>query len=74
MIADRSVLETRAAELEKQYPGDEIPMPSVWGGYVLAPEEIEFWQGRPSRLHDRLRYRREDGPGGPRWKLERLSP
>jgi len=65
------VLERRLAELERQHPGDEIPMPAEWGGYVLAPEEIEFWQGRPNRLHDRLRYRRQPHE---EWLIERLSP
>src|SRR6266542_468049 len=71
VIASRVLLETRLRELEARYPGDEIPLPPSWGGYVLAPAEIEFWQGRPSRLHDRLRYQRQ--PGGA-WKIERLSP
>ena len=57
--------------METKYPGEDIPLPPNWGGYALAPLEIEFWQGRPNRLHDRLRYRRE--PGGP-WTIERLSP
>lgn len=70
MVAGREVLEQRLAELEKQYPGDDVPMPGEWGGYVLAPQEIEFWQGRPNRLHDRLRYRRADDA----WVIERLSP
>ncbi len=57
-------------EAAAKYPA-EVPMPGHWGGYVLAPVEIEFWQGRPSRLHDRLRYTRQ--PDGS-WKIERLSP
>jgi pyridoxamine 5'-phosphate oxidase len=57
-------------EVTARFP-DEIPMPDYWGGFVLAPLEIEFWQGRPSRLHDRLCYMRQsDGS----WKIERLSP
>ncbi len=71
VIASRVQLEARLRELEAQYPEDDIPLPPYWGGYVLAPAEIEFWQGRPSRLHDRLRYQRQ--PGGS-WKIERLSP
>ena len=71
VIRDRAVLEQRMRELEAQFPGDEIPMPDYWGGYCLAPAEIEFWQGRPNRLHDRFRYARtENGP----WTVNRLAP
>ena len=70
VIADRTVLETRWRELEKKFPAD-IPLPPNWGGYVLRPERIEFWQGRPSRLHDRFSYSRQ--PDGS-WQAERLSP
>jgi pyridoxamine 5'-phosphate oxidase len=74
VLADRSVLETRVAEIEARFPGDEVPRPPRWGGFRIAPTEIEFWQGRPSRLHDRFRYRRSaDGGGGP-WIIERLAP
>ncbi len=62
-------LETVKAEYEDE---DEIPRPSHWGGYVVRPTEVEFWQGRPNRLHDRLRYRRSDPAGD--WTLERLAP
>lgn len=70
VVRDRPFLEQRMAEVTAQYP-KEIPTPDYWGGYVLEPLEIEFWQGRPSRLHDRLCYRKQaDGS----WKIERLSP
>jgi pyridoxamine 5'-phosphate oxidase len=71
-IPGRGWLEEQFAALEQQYPeGTEIPLPGNWGGYRLIPEAIEFWQGRPSRLHDRLAYTRQnDGP----WRLDRLSP
>jgi pyridoxamine 5'-phosphate oxidase len=70
-IANREVLETRANELQAKYPGEEVPLPPYWGGYCLAPTRIEFWQGRPNRLHDRFQYLRQ--PDG-QWKIERLSP
>jgi pyridoxamine 5'-phosphate oxidase len=69
-IADRSVLEKKLANLEEKHPGDDVPLPPYWGGFCLAPARIEFWQGRPNRLHDRFQYLK--GPGG--WMLERLSP
>ena len=70
-IANRAMLEERMKQLEAQHPGEDVPLPDYWGGYVLTPVEVEFWQGRPSRLHDRLRYARQ--PDGS-WKIERLSP
>jgi len=70
-IASRAVLEERMKQVEAQHPGEDVPLPPYWGGYVLAPVEVEFWQGRASRLHDRLRYARQ--PDGS-WRIERLSP
>ena len=78
IIADREVLEQRYQEVDARYPGDAIPVPDFWGGWLIVPQTVEFWQGRPSRLHDRLRFRRiepeaaMDDPAG--WILERLSP
>lgn len=71
VIENRDGLENRWQELRGKYPGEDIPTPPNWGGYVLAPTRIEFWQGRPSRLHDRFRYARQ--PDGS-WLIERLSP
>jgi pyridoxamine 5'-phosphate oxidase len=68
-IASRAELEEACAALAAEYPG-EVPRPQRWGGYRLSPDAIEFWQGRPDRLHDRLRCRRE----GDRWTVERLAP
>ena len=71
VLASREPLEARVRELEARYADGDVPRPAHWGGYRLDPEAIEFWQGRSSRLHDRLRYRRSsDGL----WVRERLSP
>jgi len=69
-VPDRATLEARWREMETKFP-KEIPRPPHWGGFILRPERIEFWQGRPSRLHDRFCYSRQ--PDGA-WQLERLSP
>ncbi|MCU0794042.1 MAG: pyridoxamine 5'-phosphate oxidase [Opitutaceae bacterium] len=72
VITGRAVLEDAMKALEAKYAGAEIPLPPAWGGYRVAPETVEFWQGRRSRLHDRLRYRRDTKDGG--WTVERLAP
>ncbi len=72
VIQSRAELEERVREVEARWPDDDdIPMPPHWGGFRLIPETIEFWQGRPDRLHDRLIYKRVAGMG---WLIERLSP
>ena len=71
VIENRQVLEERLAALEAEYADSEPPRPPFWGGYRLVPTEMEFWQGGPNRLHDRLRYVRQVEEG---WKIERLSP
>ncbi|HKT93392.1 MAG TPA: pyridoxamine 5'-phosphate oxidase [Paraburkholderia sp.] len=71
VIANREMLEAREREIVAQY-GEAPPRPPHWGGYRLVPEAIEFWQGRPSRLHDRIRYARESASAA--WKIERLAP
>lgn len=73
VIASREVLEQRRAGLEKRFAGGDVPVPDFWGGLRLEPETVEFWQGRPSRLHDRLRYRRVGEDEGA-WVVERLAP
>ncbi|MDP1569208.1 MAG: pyridoxamine 5'-phosphate oxidase [Vicinamibacterales bacterium] len=70
VLEGREILEARVRALTTQYADGDVPLPAFWGGYRVRPEELEFWQGRPSRLHDRLRYRRVDSD----WRLERLSP
>jgi pyridoxamine 5'-phosphate oxidase len=70
-LSARAELEDRYAELERRWPeGTQVPMPEFWGGYRLTPERMEFWQGRPSRLHDRFRYTRQ----GSGWHVRRLAP
>jgi pyridoxamine 5'-phosphate oxidase len=69
-IRDREALEGRLRELEAEYEGREIPRPPFWGGYRVEPEEVEFWQGRENRLHDRLLYRRSHEG----WDVVRLQP
>lgn len=71
VVPDRAALEQKWQEFEKRYPGEEVPRPAHWGGYVLRPRRIEFWQGRPNRLHDRFRYTRQAENN---WVIERLCP
>ena len=70
VIADRDELDRRVAEVEARFPGDDVPRPDFWGGWLIRPFEWEFWQGRPSRLHDRLRFSGRPGD----WTIERLAP
>jgi pyridoxamine 5'-phosphate oxidase len=72
VVPSRTSLEEARARLDERYPeGADVPRPEHWGGLRLAPDTVEFWQGRPDRLHDRLRFRRTDGA---HWTVERLAP
>ena len=71
VIPNREFLEDKLAELEKEYEGKEIPRPKNWGGFLAKPYEIEFWQGRPNRLHDRIFYELQEDY---EWKISRLAP
>jgi pyridoxamine 5'-phosphate oxidase len=70
-VPDRATLEERWRETAARFPGDDVPLPPNWGGFLLAPSRIEFWQGRANRLHDRFSYTRE---AGGEWRIERLAP
>lgn len=70
VIPSRSFLEENLKELEKEFEGKQIPRPKHWGGFLITPVEVEFWQGRPNRLHDRIRYVAQNDYS---WKIERLS-
>jgi pyridoxamine 5'-phosphate oxidase len=71
VIESRSVLENRLQKLEAEYEGKEILRPQFWGGFIVKPVSVEFWQGRPNRLHDRIRYQLQEDFN---WKIERLAP
>lgn len=71
VIPSREVLEEKLLALEKKYKNKEIPRPDYWGGYLVRPVSMEFWQGRPNRLHDRIRYTLMEDY---QWKIERLAP
>lgn len=73
-IASRDILEARVTELEKRYATGDVPRPETWGGFRVTPSSFEFWQGRSSRLHDRLRFTRATGSAGGSWSIERLQP
>ncbi len=70
VVASRAVLEAAIREVEARFAGQDVPAPPNWGGYLIRPESVEFWQGREDRLHDRIRYRRD----GTVWVIERLAP
>ena len=76
ILASRKIIEAAMAELESRYgENDDIARPEHWGGYLVRPDVIEFWQGRRSRLHDRIRYTRQALPADPNgWRIERLAP
>jgi len=71
VVSSRSLLETKFQEIRTRFKNKEIPLPSFWGGYRVIPDEVEFWQGRRNRLHDRFRYSRKKNG---RWSIARLAP
>ena len=71
VIDSRKILDARLQQMTERFAGEEIPLPPHWGGYRVKPEQVEFWQGRPNRLHDRFRYKRR-GDGS--WQIDRLAP
>ncbi|RXK81045.1 pyridoxamine 5'-phosphate oxidase [Filimonas effusa] len=70
VIADRTILDQKIEAVKAEFAGKPIPRPEFWGGYLIKPETVEFWQGRSSRLHDRIKYTRQNN----NWKIERLAP
>lgn len=77
VISSRRILEMKWEEIKRRFASGEVPLPDAWGGFRVVPEEVEFWQGRENRLHDRFRYRRPQGDGGgpgSGWTIERLAP
>ncbi len=72
IITSRKLLEMKLDEMKRKFSAGEIPLPDFWGGFRIVPDTVEFWQGRPNRLHDRFEYRRQDD--SPLWQIERLSP
>ncbi|PFG10420.1 MULTISPECIES: pyridoxamine 5'-phosphate oxidase [unclassified Marinobacter] len=73
-ITSRGLLEQKVAEIKRKFSDGEVPLPSFWGGFRVVPHSIEFWQGRPSRLHDRFEYNRTEQGGDEPWAIERLQP
>tara|TARA_R110002049_G_scaffold286873_1_gene468697 strand:+ start:2141 stop:2788 length:648 start_codon:yes stop_codon:yes gene_type:complete len=71
VVKDRQELETKLKDLESKFEGKDIERPNNWGGFIIKPVELEFWQGRPNRLHDRIRYKLQEDYN---WKIERLAP
>ncbi|MFI0401131.1 MAG: pyridoxamine 5'-phosphate oxidase [Thiolinea sp.] len=72
IITSRKLLEAKLEEMKQKFSHGAIPLPDFWGGFRIIPETVEFWQGRPNRLHDRFEYRRQAGQTS--WQIERLSP
>ncbi|MXG90282.1 pyridoxamine 5'-phosphate oxidase [Nocardioides sp. YIM 123512] len=74
VVSGREALAASYDEAQARFEGADVPTPEEWGGYVVRPEAVEFWQGRPSRMHDRLVYRRAEADAGSGWTTERLAP
>lgn len=73
-VSGREEMKKRFREIDAKYKGQPVPRPPHWGGYLLSPERVEFWQGRPNRYHDRIVYEKEGQGGSPTWKISRLWP